>query len=44
MAKTKPVEARILPHGVETEQCVLGCVLIVGGMIISESGILNRKK
>ncbi len=23
---------------------VLGCVLIVGGMIISESGILNRKK
>ena len=28
MAKTKPVEARILPHGVETEQCVLGCVLI----------------
>lgn len=24
----KPVEARVLPHSVESEQCILGCVLI----------------
>jgi len=28
MRKGKPADARILPHSVETEQCVLGCVLI----------------
>ena len=28
MKKGKPIEARILPHSLESEQCVLGCVLI----------------
>ena len=28
MSKNKPIEARILPHSLESEQCVLGCVLI----------------